>query len=56
MAILDTATETRTAGPAATGTRRLAAPRREAQDELGCGVLLFGPCGADQAIENNREY
>src|ERR1035438_4771296 len=25
------------AGPAATGTRRLAGPRREAQDELGCG-------------------
>jgi hypothetical protein len=27
----------RGAGPAATGTRRLAGPRREAQDELGCG-------------------
>src|SRR6202166_2248237 len=26
-----------TAGPAATGTRRLAGPRREAQDELGSG-------------------
>ena len=29
--------ETGRRGPAATGTRRLAGPRREAQDELGCG-------------------
>jgi hypothetical protein len=27
------------AGPAAAGTRRLAGPRREAQDELGCGEM-----------------
>ena len=30
------------AGPAATGTRRLAGPRREAQDELGCGENTRG--------------
>jgi hypothetical protein len=29
------------AGPAATGTRRLAGPRREAQDELGCETQGF---------------
>jgi uncharacterized membrane protein HdeD (DUF308 family) len=31
------------AGPAATGTRRLAGPRREVQDELGCGEGSPGP-------------
>src|ERR1700693_2005647 len=31
------------AGPAATGTRRLAGPRREAQDELGCGENKGSP-------------
>src|SRR6202162_6688109 len=31
------------AGPAATGTRRLAGPRREAQDELGCGENQGSP-------------
>src|ERR1700675_783754 len=36
-----------TAGPAATGTRRLAGPRREAQDELGCGERVAPrPSGA----------
>jgi hypothetical protein len=35
-----------TAGPAATGTRRLAGPRREAQDELGCGERSPRPSGA----------
>ena len=35
------------AGPAATGTRRLAGPRREAQDELGCGEKRVAqPSGA----------
>ena len=34
------------AGPAATGTRRLAGPRREAQDELGCGERVARPSGA----------
>ena len=32
--------------PAATGTRRLAGPRREAQDELGCGERGARPSGA----------